>query len=215
MTKGKKKPAKGKKKPAPQSELKKLDKETLFGYAYLKHKGNATRAAMEVFNCTERTAWSWGHHYVRKPKVQEIIKEAVWQARAGMDYVVEQMKKMVEDPDTEPEMKLKVLSALARFAGEEPEESAYTPMKVRRGSFVGESHPALPTPTGTVPGNTNLQLNDRRTIFHLYPPPIPAGGIPPPALIDQWKDGLPLPATSEENTAHDDGPARSGDPAPR
>lgn len=175
--------------------MKKIDKqqspkEELFAYAYIRHMGNATAAAREVFQIkSDAYAAKRGSEMVRKRKVQALIDSCLNKQREHFQKFVEQgpfyltmiaqkLLEIIQDDETSTSDCLQACETLARFCGVEVSE-AVTIARIRAEGSRPEPMDAL---------HSNDQDSYRKTIFMLSPPPMPFGFKPPPALAKQWEE---------------------------
>lgn len=218
--------AKTKTKAAKKEKL--LDKAELFAQSYIQNMGNATAAAKEVFGIEDdNTAAVRGSEYVRNSKVQEFVAQFMDERRAAFKKFIEQneshlsavmrrlLRKLEEDDLSVSDIE-RIGILVARFAGVELSE--HVKIKQIEAKVTGEvararaEIPGLPPP-GVQPGSPTVNNDNRKTLFLLNPPPIPPGGVPTPALLQQWgemynqlgfKPGLDLPVPDGDNTNHAD-----------
>jgi phage terminase small subunit len=225
-------------KPRPKSSDR-IHKTELFAYAYIRHRGNGTAAAREVFNTnSDGTANNVACEYLRKPEVQKIIQDFLEKMRAGMDaFVMSQgdrlsdvakfYREVMNDKDVKIEKRFEAAEQLSRLSGLEISQSLHHVEVERIRAHAGQEEqwrgravlPGVSAP-GLQAGARLQQNNDnRKSIFLLRPPPIPEGGVPTPGLMDQWNQILDemgfRPALAalpqvEENTANGRPPAAGG-----
>lgn len=60
-------------------------KQKLFAKAYVKYKGNASKAALEVYDTSKKNAKNTGYITLQKPVVQREIKEQLTEAGLGIE----------------------------------------------------------------------------------------------------------------------------------
>lgn len=117
-------------------------KAQLFAAAYIKHKFNATRAALEVFDIDQENprarnvAGAVGWDYLRKPEVQDIIKERMSRADISPEWIVTELGKVLASSES-PKDKLATLDRLAHIIGVQTKPE---PQRDRHGPQL---HPAL------------------------------------------------------------------------
>jgi len=138
----------------------------LFAQALIDCDGNATEAARRTFRLGskggknfQRTAESMGSEYLRKPEVQKHLSELLDGAAMNRNWVLLRLKCLAEQT-TDLHLALKSVALVAQMLRLFPEDQM----------LVGK------------PGEPQ-----RKTIFMLSPPSMPPGGVPPPALAEQWK----------------------------
>jgi len=143
-------------------------KNSLFAQALIAAKGNATEAARRTFRLgskggrnTQRTAESMGSEYLRKPEVQRHLTELLDAGAMNRNWLMLQLKELCEQR-TDPDLALKSIALVSRLLRLFPEEQETT------------------CDRGRDP--------QRRTVFMLSPPSMPANGVPPPALDRQWRE---------------------------
>lgn len=116
-------------------EIQRLSKAILFAHAYIRHKGNGTQAALEVFdirsNNPENTAHAIACEYLRKPTVQQVLRNFMVKDRSITAFIVSSLMQIIEDEECSHESRLKAIGMLARCAGYEVGESLYTLDKAR------------------------------------------------------------------------------------
>lgn len=167
----------------------------LFAHAYIKHMGNATAAAREVFKIESDTyASKKGSEMVRKGKVKELIDEALATQRENHKKFLEQgpyylhviakrLVDIVENDKTPFNDFMRAAESLSRLSGRDISESV-TIAKIKADAVRPLSVSDVPQPRS--------DDNSRKVLFLLSPPPIQKGGVPPPALIEQWREqGVP------------------------
>lgn len=180
-------PAPAKKKVEPVS----LEKEELFAYAYVKHFGNGAAAAREVYGLDGSPAYVCASKMLRKAKVQQIVTEYLDKQRETfrnfadqhsfyLTRIAEEFLRIAGDKEVSAPHRMSALRQLARLANVELGESVATAAATAKGMAARQA--ALP---GSNQGGGNI--DSRQTIFMLSPPPIPPGGVVPPALAEQWK----------------------------
>lgn len=166
-----------------------FDKEELFAFAFLKHRGNGAAAAREVFDLKNNgTAYVKASRLLRSDKVCKIIDEFHETQRVHFKKFMEQgpyyltviahkLIRVIEDEKTPFDNCMKACEMLARFAGRELSE-AVTIARAR----VEAARP-LPEEQIEVGGKDS----HRKVLFMLSPPPMPLGMTPTPALRAQWE----------------------------
>lgn len=190
-------------------KIEKIEKAELFAEAYVKNLGNGTMAAKEVFDCdSENTAAVMASEYLRKPQVQEIVSKYLEIRRASFKKMVEQtdfymteivtvLLEMVKDKDLSFHERLKAIDKLSRFAGADLSEEVKIKQIEAKESAAARGRALIPglSAPGIQPGQPTAGLidNSRKTIFMLSPPPMPPGGVPTPALLEQWKEAGWIP----------------------
>jgi hypothetical protein len=156
--------------------------------------GNATAAAREVFNIeSDAYAGKKGSEMVRKSKVKELIDEALTiqrenhrkfleQAPYYLHVIARKLVQIIEDDKTTFDNCMIACDKLARFAGRDLSE------EVAIAKIKAETMRPLPTDTPQPLNNESF----RKVLFMLHPPAIQKGGVPPPALVQQWREqGVP------------------------
>lgn len=211
----------------PGKKPKPLVKAELFALAYIENVGNATKTAKEVLGIEgDDAAARCGAEYVRNPQVQEIVRAHMAQRRKDFEEFMNRaheyrsrvlitMLKRMEDPETSVADLIKLGEAIARFTGTEISEAVSVAKANSRGGGSARAQlPGLAPPgvqSGLPQGNVD---NSRKVVFMLNPPPLPAGGVPPPALLEQWQEtyramGVDLPVPNNDNAGDGTRPASS------
>ena len=186
---------------APKKKPEKLlEKAELFAYAYIQNRGNATKTAKEVLGVEgDDRAHVAGSEYIRNKKVIEIVQKYMQDQRLAFDefmkasserltFVLQKLSEKLDDPKLEFSEWMMVTERIARLSGFELSHSLdhLEALRIQAAARVS----AIPQAPGSVD-------NSRKTIFMLNPPPIPAGGVPTPAMAQQWQEmgfGPPLAA---------------------
>ena len=168
-----------------------IQKEELFAYAFVRNGGNGAAAAREVYGPTnDNSAYVCASKMLRKAKVREIVEKANAIRREEHQRFLENtgerlvqvsaaLQEMMQDKTMPPSERMKAIRMLGRMNGVELSEEAAIEKARAEGA----------TQTRRVPGQEAPNNEDtfRQTIFMLSPPPIPPGGVVPPALAEQWK----------------------------
>lgn len=102
-------------------------KADLFVDAFIRHRFNATQAALEVFDLSgddeqrKRTAGSIGHEYLMKPETQKKLAARMARADISVEYVISKLKSKLEATDND-DVFMRALDRLAHFVGAEIKE---------------------------------------------------------------------------------------------
>lgn len=113
-------------------------KADLFVEAFIRHRFNATQAALEVFNLEgdeetrKATAGSVGYTYLRKDDVQTKLRERMARNDISVEYVLRRLKEIGEKTEND-DVALRTLDRLAHFVGA-PIKEASTDVSARRNS---------------------------------------------------------------------------------
>lgn len=129
-------------------------KADLFVDAFIRHRFNASAAALEVFDITsddeakkKATAGSIGHEYLNKPQVQEKLRERMSRQDVSVEWVISRLKAMGEKTDND-DVGLRVLDRLAHFVGAPIKESSTDVSRGRNPQLALYMH--LPPPAKQV-----------------------------------------------------------------
>lgn len=180
----------------------KIEKAEEFAYAYIRHLGNGTAAAREVYELEGMSASVQASKLLRNPKVQEIVskyldaqrdafKKFTEQGGFFLTVVSQKLIDIIQDEETSIHDCFAAMERLLRLGGFEVAEGVtIAKMQAREAARGRAILPGLPGP-GTQPGVPQGNVdNSRKTIFLLSPPPVPPGGTPTPALFTQWAEQL-------------------------
>lgn len=102
-------------------------KADLFVDAFIRHRFNATQAALEVFDIKgdeaqrKNTAGAMGSEYLYKPSVQLKLKDRMARQDISVEYVLSRLKNREETTENE-DVALRILDRLAHFVGAEIKE---------------------------------------------------------------------------------------------
>jgi hypothetical protein len=113
---------------AKEMEVYRPTKADLFVDAFIRNRFNAQRAALEVFDINMddekkglNTAGVMGWEYLKKPKVQQMLKERMSRADVSVEMVIQNIKQLAISAESE-DMRLRALDRLAHFVGAEIKE---------------------------------------------------------------------------------------------
>lgn len=94
-------------------------KQMAFAVEYVKDR-NATQAAIRA-GYSERSAYSQAHELLKKPEIQEAIKEledaAAARAAITVDKIVERLNKIAEDPHAKDADRIRADELLGKYLG--------------------------------------------------------------------------------------------------
>lgn len=102
-------------------------KADLFVDAFIRHRFNASAAALEAFDIEgddkQRavTAGSMGYEYLNKPQVQEKLRERLARTDVSVEWVIAKLKALGDRSESDDTV-LRVLDRLAHFVGAEIKE---------------------------------------------------------------------------------------------
>ena len=114
-----------------------LDKAPLFAYAYIRHHGNGTQAAMEVFDVSggknpRNTAHAIASCYLRKVTVQTVLHGYLLQQNESMLSALRFLRETIEDKSAPFADRMKCVEVAYRLAGIEVSESLSIALGVAR-----------------------------------------------------------------------------------
>lgn len=94
-------------------------KQMAFAVEYVKDR-NATQAAIRA-GYSERSAYSQAHELLKKPEIQEAIKEledaAAARAAVTVDKIVNRLNKIAEDPHAKDADRIRADELLGKYLG--------------------------------------------------------------------------------------------------
>lgn len=190
--------------------------------------GNGAAAAREVYGYKDTYAASaHASRMLLNVKVQKLVGEFLDAQKESLKKFTEQgnyfltivSQKLIEiivDKNTSVENCFKAMEKLLRLGGFEISEQV-TVAKIQAKADAGRGRAVLPglSAPGIQPGQPSVGTvdNSRKTIFLLSPPPLPPGGVPTPALLEQWeelgwKPGVAQPSPVRDNVANAKPPPR-------
>lgn len=167
-----------------------FSKEELFAHAFIKHAGNGTAAAREVFNLkNDNSAAVKASRLLRNDKVCKIIDDIHQAQRVNFQKFVEQgpyyltmiaqrLLEIIQDKKIPIDDVMKACETLARFSNVELSE-AVTIARIKAEAVRSVPEERL---------QPQARNENRKVLFMLSPPPMPPGGTPPPALEAQWRE---------------------------
>lgn len=177
-----------------------IERAEQFAYAYIRHFGNGAAAAREVYELEGNAAAQQASRLLTNAKVQKLVGEFLDAQRESLKKFTEQgnyyltvvaqaLIQIIADENASHAVRFEAMEKLMRVGGFEiAEDVAIAKMHARADAARGRAVlPGVAAP-GSQPGAPQITDNSRRTIFLLSPPPIPKGGIPTPALMEQWKE---------------------------
>lgn len=210
-------------KPA-KSRSERIDRAEVFAYEYIRCMGNGAEAARKVYSLEGNAASQQASRLLTNAKVQEIIGKFLKAQRESLKEFTEQtglfltisaqaLITIIQNPDTETEDVFTAIDKLMRLGGFEMSEKVAIARVEAKAIAMGRGRaqlPGVPAPgiqpgANTLPPAGSTVNNDNRSaIFLLTPPPMPEGGVPPPALASQWAEmgwrpGVARPAAAEDN----------------
>lgn len=131
----------------------KINKGDLFVDAYIRHRFNGTAAALEVFDIegddeTKRrnTASTIAYEYLRKPEVDQKLRERLARADVSVEWVIAKLKALGEKSESDDTV-LRVLDRLAHFVGAEIKERSTDVSRGRNAQlnlYMGLPQPTVP-----------------------------------------------------------------------
>jgi hypothetical protein len=105
-----------------------LNKATFFAHSYIRHNGNGTQAAMEVFDVSgskdpRNTAHAIASCYLRKVTVQNILRKHLEKQDGILESALNFLKETMEDNTAPFKHRMKCLEVAFRIAGVEVSKS--------------------------------------------------------------------------------------------